>query len=97
MKLPINTAFTGLIQSTLSRTGGQILYKMLEEASKRAETLFDKDQIPESFRVGATYSHVIATKDYSYCFTLLREQNGIWSLTAFTQEETPKPMEVIPC
>lgn len=97
MKLPINAAFAGLIQSTLSHTGGQILYKMLEEAAKRAESLFDKDNIPESFRVGATYSHIVSTKDYSYCFTLLRDQNGIWSLTAFTQGETLKPVEAIPC
>lgn len=97
MKLPISDSFAGLITSTLAKTGGQILFTMLKEAAERAESLFDKDQVPESFRVGSTYSHVLATKDYSYCFTLQREQGGIWSLTFFQQEKTSKPLEVLAC
>jgi hypothetical protein len=97
MKLPISDTFSGLISSTLARTGELILYQQLTEAAERAEALFDKDQIPESFRVGASYSHVVATKDYSYCFTLTREQNGQWSLTAFEQKETPKSQMAITC
>lgn len=94
MKLPISATFSGLISSTLARTGGQILYQQLTEAAERAESLFDKDQIPESFRVGATYSHVVATKEGSYYFTIQRGSEGIWSLTSFQQEETPKIEEL---
>lgn len=97
MRLPISDTYSGIIQNTLSRTGSIILFGMLKEAAEKAEALFDKDQVPESLRVDATYSHVVATKDYSYCFTLQREQNGLWALTAFEQEETPKPQMAIPC
>lgn len=96
MKLPLSNSFAGIITSTLARTGGLILFDMLKEAAERAESLFNKDKIPESFRVGATYSHVVATKEGSYCFTLQRDQGGIWSLTSFQQEETPKP-EMLAC
>lgn len=97
MKLPIADSFSGIISSTLARTGGLILFDMLKEAAERAESLFNKDPIPESFRVGATYSHVVATKEGSYCFTLQRGQDGVWSLTSFQQEETIKPLEVLAC
>lgn len=97
MKLPISNSFAGIISSTLARTGGKILFTMLKEAAERAESLLNKDEIPESFRVGSTYSHVVATKEGSYCFTLQRGPDGIWSLTSFQQEETPKPMEALAC
>lgn len=93
MKLPISDSFIGLISSTLARTGGLILFDMLKDAAERAESLFDKDQIPEQYRIGTTYSHVVATKEGSYCFTLQRGPDKIWSLTSFQQEETPKPLE----
>ncbi len=96
MKLPITPTFAGLISSTLAREGGLILFDMLTKAAERAESIFDKDQIPESFRAGATYSHVVATKEGSYCFTLQRDQGGIWSLTSFQQEETPT-QEALAC
>lgn len=97
MKLPISDSFIGLISSTLARTGGLILYDMLKEAAERAESLFDKDQVPEQYRTGTTYSHVVATKEGSYCFTLQRESNGIWALTGFEQEAVQKPLEVLTC
>lgn len=95
MKLPISDSFIGLISSTLARTGGLILYDMLKEAAERAESLFDKDQVPEQYRIGATYSHVVATKQGSYCFTLQRGPEGIWTLTSFQQEEVTK--EAVAC
>ncbi|WP_292378365.1 hypothetical protein [Methanosarcina sp. UBA289] len=97
MKLPISDTYAGIISSTLARTGGLILYQQLAEAAERAESIFIKDQVPESYRVGATYSYVVATKDGSYCFTLQRELSGTWALTAFTQEEKQKPQMAIPC
>jgi hypothetical protein len=94
MKLPISDTFSGLISSTLARTGGLILYQQLSEAAEKAELLFNKDKIPESFRIRATYSHVVATKEGSYYFTIQRGSESIWSLISFQQEETPKPEEL---
>lgn len=84
MRIEISNNAKGFLTSILSKQASQILFDKLAEAAKRAESL---NNTP-----GCQYSYVEATNNYSYYFTLERNNHDGWDLISFKQELNEKPI-----
>lgn len=98
MKITITNLNKPLIENLLIQARGAITYTMLQETAESAEKRFDTDGytvIPENKRVGTKITKVYSCKQYSFSYTLLRLQNGLWAITSLQYE--PVQPEVLIC